>query len=277
MSDTAVPLAVAVAQLAPGPDPAANRAALEAAAARAAQRRARLLVAPEYCSYFDGAPSAGAVAAAEPVDGPFATALRESARRHGLAIVAGLVECAEDGARFRNTLVAAGPDGELAAVYRKVHLYDAFGSSESEFVEAGDPAAEPACFEVDGVRIGLETCYDLRFPESTRRLADAGAELVAVPAQWVRGPLKERHWATLLAARAIESTLAIAAADHPAPQGIGLSRIVGADGETLAGLGASEGLAVAEVDPAAIAAVRESNPCLALRRYRVIPADDSSR
>lgn len=274
MSDApAAPLVVAVAQLAPGADAAANRATLDDAARRASARGARLLVAPEYSSFFEGAPSAASVDAAETLDGPFAAAMRESARRHGLAIVAGLVERASDAARFRNTLVAVDPAGELAAVYRKVHLYDAFGSRESEFVEPGDPAAEPAVFELDGLRVGLETCYDLRFPESTRRLVDAGAELVAVPAQWVRGPLKERHWATLLAARAIESTAAIAAADHPAPHGIGLSRIIGADGETLAGLGTGEGMGLAAVDPAETAAVRASNPCLDLRRYEVVPSE----
>lgn len=276
-SAPARPLRVAVAQLAPTADAAANRARLVQLAERAAESGARLLVAPEYASFFDGAPSATAAAAAEPLDGPFVSGLRETASRLGIAIAAGLVERAGDAGRFRNAIVVASPEGELAAVYRKVHLYDAFGARESDFVEAGDAAEEPVCFELDGVRIGIQTCYDLRFPESTRRLAAAGAELVLVPAQWVPGPLKEHHWTTLLAARAIESTVAVAAADHPATKGVGLSRIVGPDGVLMAGLGAGEGLATADVDPEAIRAVRRSNPSLAARRYSVIPREDSGR
>jgi predicted amidohydrolase len=130
---------------------------------------------------------------------------------------------------------------------------------------------EPQTFAVDGVTVGLQTCYDLRFPEVTRRLADAGAELVAVPAEWVRGPLKEFHWTTLLAARAIENTLYVAAADHPPAIGVGASAIVDPMGVTVAALGETTGVAVAEVSTARVREVRERNPALALRRYRVVP------
>jgi len=102
-------------------------------------------------------------------------------------------------------------------------------------------------------------------------LADAGVTAVLVPAQWVRGPLKEDHWATLIAARAIENTCYVAAADHPPKYGIGLSRVVDPQGVTLAGVGAGDGLAVGFLVADEVRRVRERNPALELRRYRVVP------
>ncbi len=196
-------------------------------------------------------------------------ALGSAAREHDVFVVAGLVERAA-GDRFSNTLVAADPFGEIVAVYRKQHLYDAFGANESEWVAPGG-LEDPETFDVDGIRVGMQTCYDIRFPEVTRRLVDAGAELVLVPAEWVRGPLKEHHWRTLLTARAIENTVYLAAADHSPPIGVGSSLIVDPMGVAIAALGETPGIATAPVSAARIAEVRTTNPALALRRYRVEP------
>jgi predicted amidohydrolase len=130
----------------------------------------------------------------------------------------------------------------------------------------------PQTFVVDGVLVGMQTCYDLRFPEVTRRIVDAGAELVLVPAEWVRGPLKEHHWRTLLTARAIENTIFLAAADHVPPSGIGLSLVVDPMGVVIAEAGEREGIALAWVEQSRLSQVRRINPALALRRYRVVPA-----
>jgi predicted amidohydrolase len=160
-------------------------------------------------------------------------------------------------------------DGILA-VYRKEHLYDAFGQTESDWVEPGDPG-EPATFVLGGLRFGLMTCYDLRFPELARTLVDADADVLVVPAEWVRGPLKEHHWTTLLAARAIENTMYVVAADHPTPIGVGHSQVVDPQGVVLAGVGTGEGIAVAALERAAIDRVRAVNPSLRVRRYAVVP------
>ncbi len=104
-----------------------------------------------------------------------------------------------------------------------MHLYDAFGSRESDRIEAGDPE-QLAVFELVGVRVGLETCYDLRFPEVTRRLAApelGAADVVVLPAEWVRGPGKEHHWRTLLTARAIENTVWVVGVGQTPPVGVG--------------------------------------------------------
>jgi predicted amidohydrolase len=266
------PFTVAVAQFAPGEDRVHNRDIVAGLAAVAADRGARLVVFPEYASYFADPLGPSFARNAEPLDGDFVEGLARASREHGLTIVAGLVERTGERHRFANTLVAVDPAGDVVATSRKQHLYDAFGARESEWVVPGE-LDEPRLFTVEGLRVGMQTCYDLRFPEVTRRLADAGAELVAVPAEWVRGPLKEHHWSTLLAARAIENTLYVAAADHVPPIGVGLSTIVDPMGVALAGLGETTGVVAAEVSRERVREVRERNPALALRRYRVEPLD----
>ncbi|KRC50668.1 hydrolase [Leifsonia sp. Root227] len=265
-------IAVAVVQFAPTDDTVHNRDSVAAFVAVAAGRGAKLVVFPEYSSYFVHPLGDGFVRNAEPMDGPFVGALVAAAREHGVFAVAGLVERTDDKHRFSNTIVAVAPTGDVVATYRKQHLYDAFGAQESEWVVPGAIDA-PQTFEAHGITVGMQTCYDLRFPEVTRRLADAGAELVLVPAEWVRGPLKEQHWRTLIAARAIENTLYVAAADHTPPIGVGSSTIVDPMGVALATIGETTGVAVAEVTAERVRAVREVNPALALRRYRVEPID----
>lgn len=265
---TAESVGVAVAQFAPSGSPAANLEAVSELTERAAARGARVVLFPEYTSYFVDPFDDTLAAHAEPLDGPFTAALRELAARHGVVIAAGLVESAE-GRRVRNTIVAVDADG-VVATYRKLHLYDAFGQRESDWVEPGELVA-PETFVVDGLRFGLMTCYDVRFPEVARTLADAGVDVVLMGAEWVRGPLKEHHWRTLVHARAIENTLFVAAADHPPPLGVGNSLVVDPQGVQIAGVGTGTDVAVAHLDVEAIARVRRVNPALALRRYRVIP------
>lgn len=263
-------LTIAVAQFAPVADVAANVATIGAAADGASARGADVLVAPEYSSFFEPELGRSYVDAAEPLDGPFVSGLARHARRTGLTIVAGMSERGTDADRFRNTVVAVGPDGHVVLAYRKVHLYDAFGARESEWIEPGDPEQEPV-FERGGVRIGVETCYDLRFPEVSRRLAVAGADVLLVPAEWVRGPGKEHHWRTLLAARAIENTVYVVGAGQTPPVGVGHSVVLDPSGVVVAGLGADPGLLAATIETATVERVRAVNPSLALRRYAVTP------
>lgn len=267
MTSAAVP--VAVCQFAPTDSRERNRERVAELTAQAAARGARLVVFPEYSSYFVDPMDESLAANAETLDGEFVSSLRAAASDHGVVIVAGLVEQASDAGHVRNTVVAVRGDGILAT-YRKQHLYDAFGQTESDWVEAGDLDAA-ATFEVAGIRFGLMTCYDLRFPEVARTLVDDGADALVVPAEWVRGPLKEHHWTTLLAARAIENTAYVISADHPTPIGVGHSQIVDPQGVVLAGAGTTEGIAVATVEVASIERVRAANPSLRVRRYRVVP------
>jgi len=266
-------LTVAAAQFAPVDDPEANLETVRRAAEDAAARGADLLVTPEYSSYFAPDIDDRFVAAAQPLDGPFVRGLQSIARHHGLALVVGVAETAASSGRFRNTLVAVLPDGSIGQTYRKVHLYDAFGSKESDRIESGDVDQLPV-FELGGVRVGLETCYDLRFPEVTRRLAApevGAADVVVLPAEWVRGPGKEHHWRTLLTARAIENTVWVVGVGQTGPIGIGGSVVIDPSGVAVAAAGAAPGSLVATIDTATTEAVRTVNPSLALRRFDVHP------
>ncbi|MDH2445305.1 carbon-nitrogen hydrolase family protein [Amnibacterium sp. CER49] len=259
---------VAVAQFAPGSEPEANAGAVARLAASARDDGADLVVLPEYSSFFEPRMTKRFADAAQPLDGPFTAAVVQAAGELGITIVFGLVERG-GGERFRNAAVAVDGNG-VRAVYRKTHLYDAFGAKESDRVEAGD-LDQDATFGLGGLTVGLQTCYDLRFPEVTRRLADAGAQLVLVPADWVPGPRKVHHWRTLVTARAIENTLYVAAAGQVPPSGVGTSLVVDPAGDALAELGDAPGTAVADVEEDVVEAVRRVNPALALRRYAVTP------
>jgi predicted amidohydrolase len=261
---------VAVAQFRPGADQNENLGVMRALAETAVSRGAHLIVFPEYSSFFEPVMGASFIAAAQPTDGPFVAALGALAAELGVHIVAGMLEQTERNDRFSNTLVAVSSAGELIASYRKLHLYDAFGERESDWVQAGT-IETPQTFTVNGLTVGMQTCYDIRFPEVTRRLVDAGADLVLVPAEWVRGPLKEQHWRTLVTARALENTVYVAAADHTPPIGVGNSMVVDPMGVEMVTIGEATDVAVAWISAARIAAVRSVNPALALRRFGVVP------
>lgn len=272
-SDDGKARGVAVAQFAPTASRAVNLENIAELVARAVARGARIVLFPEYSSYFVDPFDESLAANAESLDGAFVAALTSLADQHDVCIVAGMVERADDARRVRNTVVAVDRGGVLAT-YRKLHLYDAFGQRESDWVEAGE-IAPPETFECGGVRFALQTCYDLRFPEVTRLLADAGADVVLVPAEWVRGPLKEHHWRTLLQARAIENTLYVAAADHPPPLGVGHSTVIDPQGVEIAAVGTGTDVAVGFVERGFVERVRRTNPALALRRFRVEPRSAS--
>lgn len=262
---------LAVAQFAPGDDRQANLTEIGRLARHAVGRGATLVVFPEYSSFFEPQLGEASLAAAEPMDGPFVSALGQLARELGIHLVAGMLERA-DATHISNTVVAVDPVGAVVAEYRKLHLYDAFGQRESDVVRAGR-IEDPAVFDWEGFTVGLQTCYDIRFPEVTRRLVDAGVDLVLVPAEWVRGPLKEHHWRTLATARAIENTVYLAAADHAPPIGVGNSMILDPMGVELATLGEEAGVvAIAEVSLDRVAAVRRVNPAIELRRFAVVPS-----
>jgi predicted amidohydrolase len=264
---------VAVVQFGPYTDKDANLAMLRAEVRAAAEHGARVVVAPEYSMFAVTRLDQRVVAAAEPLTGPFVSGLRGLAAEFGVHLVAGVVEAPGGTAphdRIYNTLVAAGPGAEFTAIYRKVHLYDAFGFRESDVVLPA-PIADPALFTIEGVVFGLQTCFDLRFPEGCRRVAAAGAHVLLLPAQWIPGPGKVDQWTTLLRARAIENTVYVAAADLAAPRGSGASMIVDPSGTVLAELGDQTGIATARVDLDHLDQVRTTNPSLSLRRFTVEP------
>ena len=264
---------VGLLQLAASEDKDANRAAVVAGVEALAGEGAQLVVAPEASMHGFGTPDLPLAPVAEPLDGPFVTALAAAARAHGVTVLAGMFEPVEgDPSRAYNTVVAVGPDGEVIGRYRKQHLFDALGWVESERLEPGRPE-DRLVFTCADVTVGVMTCYDLRFPELARALADDGCDVIAVPSAWVAGPLKEDQWTTLVRARAIENVVYVAAADQPAPAYAGRAMVVDPFGVVISSLGESPGRTVAEVDPGRIAECRKRMPSLSHRRWIVRPAD----
>lgn len=237
---------------------------------------------------------------AETTDGPTATAMADAARDAQVVLHAGsIVEKAQPGAdigpqgRGRwNTSLLFGADGELLATYRKVHRFG-FGEGEPQLLEAGaqivtvdvprpssrpdtDPEVErttphqggAVTVPSDVVRLGLATCYDLRFPEMFRRLLDEGAQVVLVPAAWPAARVE--HWTLLGRARAIENQVFVVQANtagtHAHHEMGGHSQVVGPWGDVLAEAGDDEQVLSVDVDVDALDGVRVRFPVLADRR-----------
>lgn len=263
----------ALAQLMVSEDPAVNVTSAAAAIRRAAAAGARVVVLPEATL------------------APFGTDLRAAARDHAaafdeavtvaaeetgvLAVVGSFTE-ADDG-RVRNTLIARGHG--LRVDYDKIHLFDAFGTRESDTIAPGEALRT---IDVDGWRLGLATCYDVRFPEQFQALAERGAHAVLLPAAWADGPGKEDQWRLLLRARALDATVFVLAADQAPPpgpasatRGVGHSAVISPLGTRLDELGRAEGLLIADLDRDEVWRARESLPVLR-HRVQLPPAEDSA-
>ncbi len=253
-----------VVQFSASTDVAANLSRISSLVRDASSAGADLIVVPEAAMHDFGASDLPLGPVAQSLDGGFARDIRHLARACDATVVVGMFERSEDAARPFNTLVVVGPDGEIAATYRKAHLYDSFGYRESDRLSRAD--VEPTVVPIGEFRVGLMTCYDLRFPEFSRALVDRGADVLAVPAAWVRGPLKEDHWTTLLRARAIENTVYVVAAGQTGSTYVGASMIVDPMGVIVCSLGDEEAVATGDLDRDRVESVRSRNPSLANRR-----------
>ena len=264
---------VTVAQFAASTDKEQNLSEAIALIETAAARATGLVVLPENAMFLDPDPKAEVGHAAEALDGPFASAMSAAAGGAGVMVVAGMTEAPEPAAagetRATNAVVAWDEDGSRVGVYRKVHLYDAFGHRESDRIRPHPPRA--LLFEREGLTFGVMTCYDLRFPEMARFLVDAGADALVVPAAWVVGPAKEDHWMTLARSRAIENTVYVLACGQTGPTCTGHSAVIDPMGQLVASAGEMPGIATAWIDKDRVAQVRLKNPSLANRRFGVVP------
>jgi deaminated glutathione amidase len=237
----------------------------------AAANDASLVVLPERLD-IRGAPERYAEVA-EPLDGRIVSWARGLAAELGIDLVAGsIAEQREGHERVANTSVHAGPDGELKAVYRKIHMFDVeVGGVQYRESEHSEPAEEVVISQTaDGLGLGLTICYDLRFPELYRILALQGARVVTVPANFTR-ITGAAHWEVLLRARAIENQVFVIAPGQgrgsgPDTDSYGNSMIVDPWGEVLARAGGEGACFVAaDLDLARQDEIREQLPSLGNR------------
>ncbi|MEZ0064057.1 putative amidohydrolase [Streptacidiphilus sp. MAP12-20] len=199
-------------------------------------------------------------AGAEPLDGPTADVMSAAARDAGVWLHAGsIVERDPDGPLCNTSLLFA-PDGELHAVYRKIHRFG-FDSGEAALMAAGE---ELCVVDTPFGRMGLATCYDLRFPELFRAMLDRGAELFVVPAAWPAR--RTAHWSLLARARAVEEQALVFACNNAGTHGgveqAGRSVVVDPWGDVLGEAGTGEEVLTVEFAPAVVARTREEFPVL---------------
>ena len=254
---------VAVGQFAVTPEWEVNARKCLSLMAEARQKGASLLVLPEALLARDDNDPDLSVKSAQSLEGPFLNMLcQESAGNTMTTVFA--VHVPSTPGRAINTLVVLR-DGAIIARYAKLHLYDAFSIQESRLVDPGDVI--PPLLEIDGLKIGLMTCYDVRFPDLALNLALQGADVLVLPAAWVKGPLKEHHWATLLTARALDTTCYVVAAGECGNKNIGQSRVVDPLGITIAAAAEAPVLLLTEIISERIALARQQLPVLRNRRF----------
>ncbi len=263
-------LPVALVQLNATSDVEANISTAVALADEAGSGGARLIVLPEYLQY--RGTDDGFRASARPIPGPHTDPFAEVARRREAWILVGsTAETSADEARPFNSSTLLSPDGTIAAVYRKVHLFDVAvdagpSDTESARVTAGDRVV---CADVDGVVLGLTICYDLRFPELYRALALAGAQVLTVPANFTERTGRD-HWEVLLRARAIENGAYVLAPAQiggpPSQPAYGHSMVIDPWGTVIAQAPDAVGIIRADIETDRVAAVRRQIPVLSNRR-----------
>lgn len=278
-------LIAAVVQLTSTADVARNLRRVEELCERAQARGARLIALPENFAILSSSEQdklQHAVSFDDPSDGSgpsgptILNAMRKLAARLGVhLILGGMPERSSQEGRVYNTCVLLDPSGNVAALYRKIHLFDvdfpgaATTLRESSTVSAGD-VEQAVVAPTPWGGLGLSVCYDVRFPELYRRLAENGARILTVPAAFTLHTGKD-HWHVLLRARAIENQCFVLA---PAQQGrhsptrvtYGHSLIIDPWGTVLADCPDGEGIALAELDFSTLERIRTELPCLAHRR-----------
>jgi predicted amidohydrolase len=262
---------VACVQMTSRQDKDANLERARALVARAASTGADIVVLPEKWNLIGSADDYRA--AAEPLDaGPSTQAMSEWARSLGVTLVGGsITERREGRDKLSNTSCVFDAEGELVAVYRKIHLFDVeVGGHVYRESEAEEPGSDPVVAAAEGWSIGLTVCYDIRFPELYRILALQGAELATVPAHFTTATGKD-HWHVLLRARAIENQYYVAAAGQVGETirgkpAYGRSLIVDPWGVVLAQAPDEETVVTAEIDRSHMRDIRAKLPSLANRQ-----------
>lgn len=263
-------LPVALIQTNAGPDADANVARAAQLTDIAAATGARLVALPEYLQY--RGPDDGFRASAREIPGPFTEPFAEIARSRGCWVLVGsLAETSSDPRRPWNTSTLIGPDGTVTAWYRKIHLFDVAVDDGPVDVESARVmgGTEVVIAEVEGVRLGMSICYDLRFPELYRSLALGGAEILAVPSNFTERTGRD-HWEVLLRARAIENGAWVIAPSQiggpPGHPAYGHTMVIDPWGIVIAQAPDHEAIVYAVIDTDRVAAVRRQIPALANRR-----------
>jgi deaminated glutathione amidase len=252
---------VALAQITSSTEKTANLNLAKGLISEAKSKGAGMVAFPEFLMAFSpGSQSPEELAElAEAIHGPFVTSLMEAARIHGMHLLATLYERCSSPNRVYDTALWIDSAGKIAAIYRKLHLYDALGFKESDKFTAGAELTPPLKTAMG--HIGMMICYDLRFPELSRLLTLMGAEILVSPSGWVEGEMKVEHWQTMVRARALENGCYVIAPDQVGNIYIGHSMVVDPFGRVLMDMGKRQALEIVEIDPVLVQKSEKSCPC----------------
>lgn len=254
---------IAIAQFAVDREPNRNIETIRTYAMQASANGARVLLLPEGIIARDATDPYYPAHHAQPIDGPFVAALRAISAQTGIALMGTVHVISPETPKPSNVFLVID-NGEIRLVYRKIHLYDAFGERESDVIEPGNEV--PPLITIDGWRFGVMTCYDLRFPELARAHAIAGADVLVVSAAWARGADKVSHWTTLCKARALENTCYLMACSEHSAHNIGHSMAVDPLAHVMA-QSESDDVVFADFDRDTLDKARQTLPVLRNRRF----------
>ena len=268
---------IALLQMQTGNDLAANLDAVERMTREAAQGGAHFVMTPEYALMMDGSGRVMRERALPPDGGAALAKLQALARELSLWLLVGSLTLKADDERMVNRSYLLAADGSVVATYDKIHMFDVTLPDGKVIRESSAycPGDRAVTGETPWGRLGLTVCYDLRFPQLYRALAQAGAVYLTIPSSFQRATGKA-HWHTLLKARAIENACFVFApamcGEHPGNRTTyGHSLVVDPWGEVLADGGEAPGVVFADVDQARIAKVRNMLPCLTHDREFTAP------
>ena len=264
---------IALVQSTTGIDPAANAARLVSAIGEASAGGATMLFTPEMSNLLDRESQRAARSIRAEEDDEVLAACREAAREHGIWVHLGSLAVLTDDGKIANRAFVIDRTGEIRARYDKIHLFDVDLPTGESWRESAVYQRGEGAVLVNGTpvgKLGLTICYDLRFPGLFARLAEANADLIAVPAAFTV-PTGKAHWHILLRARAIEAGLFVVAAaqvgrHEDGRQTFGHSLVIDPWGEILLDMGEAAGVGFADIDLARISDVRSRIPALSHRR-----------
>ena len=238
----------------------------------AAKRKARLICFPEFQMAYSPAEqkTESLHRTAEKISGNFVSTLSNSARQNKINVIATMYEIIntnEKSQKVFDTGIIINELGKVQSIYRKVHLYDALGFKESKKLLAGSIIEKPSKTSVGN--LGLQICYDMRFPEISRILTVNGANILVSPSAWVAGFMKKVHWEVMVRARAIENGVYVLAPNQVGNIYCGHSMAIDPFGATVLDMKNRQGIEYVDIDTAKIDTTRRTLPLLMNRRTDV--------
>ena len=240
----------------------------------ASDKKAQLCAFPEFMMFYTASSQTPNQLAkeSETINGNFVSKICNAAKENKIQVVGTFYEKSSKKNRVYDTAFLIDKTGKIISKYRKIHLYDALGFKESKKLVAGKKITNPTKTSIG--KMGMMICYDLRFPEISRILANAGSEILVAPSAWVKGKGKEEHWITINKTRAIENGCYVVAPDQVGNIYCGRSLVVDPFGKILLDMKKKQGISYVDIDIKKVKQIRKVLPLLKNRRTDLYPKLD---